>query len=477
MSLDDFKSNNEENLTPCQTSDVLSYKKIKGLLSKSAPRILVFCIIVAVIMLVVTIITLYAFTPNNAYVASQFTLSYSGIENGLDPKGGDTIDTSVIKSSMIVAGAISDLNSELKDEEKIDTLLTDSIITSINVERVIQPATAERAAFVEHKISLTNLKKLALSRDVALSLLNKISQKYISYFISLYGDIAYVKSNYLEVIQTSFNEGDSDYIDVCDLFSEAINSVLRQLEILKTENSAFKSTATKMSFADHITSFKLLTNSVDQITYYLLSNAVSKDLKTLTDKYKYLLEKDKITLSTLNAPLDDGGLIARLESQLEALKVESLVVLGSTEIDLGQQAQFSDAYKTILSNLTSAVLQSAELTDKIKTLEYRISEFATSQETASTADLSSIATSKLDSLKANFSNQLTLANTSIKDYINNYYLRDVIYLSKTPEYYASQTPTIILMLLITFVALICASGCAIIVTAHYIKKLGIALDK
>ncbi|MDR0695997.1 MAG: hypothetical protein LBF68_00430 [Christensenellaceae bacterium] len=475
MNLDDFTVNNDPEPTLTSDNGDLTYGRLKKLLAKSAPRILLFCVTVAILMCLVTAIILFSTTSNKQYVTTEITFGYSQSQQGLDPYGANTLDLSQLKSVTVITNAVNALNANLDVKDRMDSDKLQTLIESVEIEQIIKSTGDTTSDYPAYKITLTNLKKLGLSINNASSLLNNIVNEYFSYFVRLYSDIQYVSSEKALSTQELTDE-DIDYVDIVNSYTQVIDTIHNQIKALKLiAPTTFKSTKTKMSFDDLVVSLDNISESIEKNLNNILANCVSKDIDLLLGRYALQIDEYKIKYNALSDTLENGGKIAELRALLESLNIDNLLVLGDSKLDLGTGTNQSTAINHVATLLTEAINEQTSLKLSISFLDYQLATFTANKELAS-SDSHGATTQKLNVLHTSIVNHVNLINSTIEDFFSNYYFRDVVYISRAMQYSSGQTSTLILMIIITLAAMFLATCCAVIITNHYIKKLGIPLN-
>ncbi|MBP0978251.1 MAG: lipopolysaccharide biosynthesis protein [Oscillospiraceae bacterium] len=262
---------------------------------------------------------------------SLVSFTFSGIENGLDPKG-NTFDINTLKSPQIIESALDELGFP---SDKLEDIRKNISFEAIRPEEEVERLTAYKNIFDAGTGNSMNaigelLKTNAypstykvyfdyaptgLTDTEAASVLNTMLECYSEYFMEAYG---YNKS--LGSSLAALDYKDYDYAEAIDVFDDALNKIssyVSQVEKTEIQNGSstnsnrFRSSDTGYTFPDLSETISTLrTIDLERISSYVTINTITKDKDTLLTNYTYqveLLERQKAvysdSLATINASI------------------------------------------------------------------------------------------------------------------------------------------------------------------------------
>ncbi|HHU43488.1 MAG: hypothetical protein ACOX2Y_00305 [Christensenellales bacterium] len=311
----------------------LTFQSIFALIKRSFVRIVIFVLVTAVLTGGVGAIIIFAIKePQNYQAMIQF--NYAGVEDGLDP-WGRKLDVSKIKADNIISEALIENNFSEKERAE----LRDKIKNNITIAGVVPDDIMEQILIIKEIATknpqqlneLKNLKyystsyvvclnsdELDLSHSQYIDILNSIVDNYIVEFKEKYGHGDVLGTLIAEEVDFSTY----DYVEIYDVFNTQVQDIIRYLNFLVDSSGSFRTTSTKLSFAD-------LRSRVNAIKNYNL-----KSLETYIFEYGIASENSLI------------GVEVYIQEKLERIDIQ----IAATEnlINNTKQAMedFRDFYNT-----------------------------------------------------------------------------------------------------------------------------------
>lgn len=281
----------------------ITFQSIFSLIKRSFVRIVIYCVIAAVVCGGVTTLILLIPRDNPVYQAIV-EFNYQGAEEGLDP-WGRSLDVTKIKSDNIITKALEENNFDLEARAKLKSKLKDSIhIAGIVPENIMEKilviseiATKNPAQLIDilqlsytstsFVVTLEVEKDMGLTKKQSIAILNSIVDNYIEEFKKDYGYGEALGS----IIAGGVDFDEYDYIEVYDLFHSQINDILRFVDLRIAEAPSFRSTTTKMTFEDMKARVNAVKNStMKPLELLIFQNGLSKT-GTKIEARKYINDK------------------------------------------------------------------------------------------------------------------------------------------------------------------------------------------
>lgn len=298
----------------------ITFQSICALIKRSFVRIVIFCLIAAVICGGLTSLVLLLPRENPVYQAIV-EFNYEGAEDGLDP-WGRALDVTKIKSDSIITQALEDNNfgqearakikSNLKDYINIAGVVPEDIMKKILVIKEIatkNPAQLNDINDLSYTstsfvVSLEVERDLNLTETQSIAILNSIVDNYIAQFKKEYGYGEALGS----IIAGGVDFDAYDYIEIYDLFNSQIEDILRFVNLRIAEAPAFRSTISKMTFEDMKARVNAVKNStMKPLELLIFQNGLTKEgsavsaSKFVEDKIESLTRDIASTQAALTA--------------------------------------------------------------------------------------------------------------------------------------------------------------------------------
>ena len=350
-------------------------------------------------------------------VSAMMTFTYPDAKDGLTPDGTNAIDINYLSSSYILKKAMNmtklskDISiSAIERNIEIEKLLTEE--TRQNLEVVEKVITESKKDYEEVKnidyqyegkyiITLKNgfttdpdgKNKEYLSGNELSSLLNNVIRTYNEYFYDTYMNME-LPDNSLDSISNS----SLDYIERLDSIVELLNALSKYCsDTNKEQFFLYRSKLDGMTLSDINDCIRLVRDiDVDYLYAFVYYNSITKDKKSMTTNYEYLLRDIQRELGIINGNIDNNTKL------INEFKNDSIAI-SNPEQGLEQVSSVTtDYYNALVLSQVDNYSSKADLSEKIANLNDKINGFKTS---SSSADQLEFVESELDSL-TNICNKL-----------------------------------------------------------------------
>lgn len=456
-----------------------TFKKLFWLLKKSGVRMLILCVAAVLLVALIAGSVILATYKDNATAETLVDFNFKGIEDGKDPFGR-TFDVSKIKSSNVVSNAISMLKH---DGVEIDTKYQNDIIDNLSVEGIIPDDIMQQILIINsiaekdvsqlarlndltyfpsrYKLTISNLKKCGLDKKTAPALLNKIVASYVEYFKETYSE-----DNILATIAPSINLEEYDFVDMYDVFSSRIATILMYLENKAQNAPNFRSSETSLSFNDLINSVELLRDlDVAIFENNITNNGITNNPESIVKT----LEAKKVRLE--NQISSTAALIEALNRAIREYSNGATYVPGEN----GAQGTFvstpSAKYDELFTRLVNAETTGTNLRKELADLEERIEKFKINLDPANTvtdeqtiAKNKALAVKQSESISEKLNDLIVSINLTTDEYLETEAFSDSISTAVPAVYQLNLSTSIKIILLAAVIAVIAAAIVAVLLT-------------
>ncbi len=296
-------------------------------------------------------------TPAKALVS----FTYSGIEQGLDPKGRK-FEIESMKNPKVIEKALTEKGLDLKKIEDIRTSLSFDYkipqeaydqLTAYNsvMDKATSGSLSAAQAMLDTKYYPTQFTvhfdfgKAGFDRQTGVDFLNTLLRCYGDYFYEEYG---FNKPLGTAVKTADYNN--YDYAQQVDLFRNSLRTVKSYLDNLaKDDTTTFRSSATGYTFSDLSDYAKTITGiDLDRISSYITVNNVTKDKDSTLAYYNYRIEN-------LKRDKDEyAERLAAIESSIASYEKDVVQVFGNGIDDTEKkQTVHSEQYDSLFKQKTS----------------------------------------------------------------------------------------------------------------------------
>lgn len=325
--------------------------------------------IVAACVIVIVSIGFAAITTHvkKAELTALVSFSYDGIEKGLDPKGMK-LDINTIKNPSVIEAALTDLNIDLEQLEKVrqgitfegrlpkDTIerltVYDNVLgQSGNIgaaEKILETAYFPTQYTVSFDYNGTDL-----TDDQAVAVFNGILNEYTNYFYENYG--------YNESLGTSVTAivySDYDYAEAIDVFDNSLDTLKRYIQHLADEDETrFRSSVTGYTFEDLYASVSTIKSiDLDKISSYVIVNNLTKNKDESLAYYEYRIKE----LVRQRDELEEQ--LKAYEEAIDKYEKDQVLVFGGAEETNTQTSIASEQYDKMFNqkNLIASSLASTK---------------------------------------------------------------------------------------------------------------------
>ncbi|MBR4345169.1 MAG: hypothetical protein IKP88_21095 [Lachnospiraceae bacterium] len=362
-------------------------------------------------------------------VSAMMTFTYPEAKDELTPDG-EALDINYVSSSYILRNAVKKTKiskdipiSAIERNIKIERLLDES--TRQNLEVVEKVITETKKDYEEVKnieyqyngkyiVTLSNgfsespdgKNKEYLAGEEITALLNNIIESYNEYFYETYMNME-LPDNSLD----SISNKNLDYIERLDSIVDLLNTLSGYCtDEEKKDFFRYRSKLDGMSLADINDCIRLVRDiDVDYLYAYVYYNSITKDKKSMTTNYEYLLRDAQRELNIINGNIDNNTLLIR------EYKNDSITI-NNPEQGIGQVSSVTtDYYNQLVLMQADNYENKAGLSEKIANLNDKIDGFKTS---TSSSEQTNFVENELDSLTDICNNLYNLTEKHAEEIIN-----------------------------------------------------------
>lgn len=254
-------------------------------IKKHIPMIVAAGVIAAVISVV------YVW-QNQSYTAST-TIKYSeaDTETGLD-KTGTKIDPYEIMSPRVIEDAVKSLDADISVEQIRSSITITPFIDETT--RKTQEALTEQGETFEY---YPNEYKVALTHNTndpkyGIQIMNKLLESYDEYVRETHTNAKKVAD-----IFTGIDYSKYDYMEICDLYSEQLSTIIDLIASLNSQAPEYRSPKTGLTFGNLLYYF----NSLQSMEYtklysYVREGRLSKNPEMMIKNYTHKIEQLKLAM-------------------------------------------------------------------------------------------------------------------------------------------------------------------------------------
>lgn len=194
-------------------------------------------------------------------VSMTLSISYQGIEKGLNPDG-TKFNVFEITSSEVLNRTLSKINVPGLTVDALKDRLNIYALSPYNINEKIKNAKLEGEdyTYIPNEFSISYSQQNKLAPNHTRELLNALSESYKEVFMEKYTD----KSIVLEDI--AIDKEGYEYVEYQKLYQNKIESMIEFLTKKNSENSTFQSAETQQTFGNLV---------------YMLQNLMTIDLENL----------------------------------------------------------------------------------------------------------------------------------------------------------------------------------------------------
>ena len=365
--------------------------------------------------------TFSAKTPAKALVS----FTYTGIEQGLDPKGRE-FEIESMKNPKVIEKALTEMGLDLGMIEGIRTSLSfdykipqeayDQLTAYSSVMSQASGGSLSAAqAMLDTKYYPTQFTvkfdfgRAGFDREKGVDFLNTLLRCYGDYFYEEYG--------YNEPLGTAVNAVDYqsyDYAQQVDLFRNSLRTVKNYLDSLaKDDSTIFRSSVTGYTFNDLSDYAKTITSiDLDRISSYISVNNVTKDKDSALAYYNYRIENLNRDKSEYTERL------AALDASIAQYQKDSILIFGNgTDSTNTEYATSSDQYDSLFKQKTNVEASLAQTKQDINFYTSR-RDALQNNKTSSKANVDKVE-ADIEELNNKVKNLIDLTEKTASDYYEN----------------------------------------------------------
>lgn len=356
-------------------------------------------------------------------ITALVNFNYSGIEQGLDPKG-NTFDVNKIKSPSIIESSLTDLNLSLNHVEQLRRNISISGITPHDVadEKSIyqniymngsgNALTAAQSLldikdFPSYYVITLNYNQTPLDLTQSKQFLDAMLKNYQEYFFTIYGYNESLGSSIVSVDYTEY-----DYPTAIDVFDKTLTDLNDYVTKLSNENQNFRSGKTGYSFRDLINTINTTRSTeLDSIASYIEINNVTNDETYLLNYYKYKIEEYERSQNVYKSELES------ISNSIENYEKDSMVIIGneSESLENNEYTLPSKKYDELIEQKTDKQLQLSRCREQIEYYNDRLETLDKNKNKSTNANIEE-AGKRLDKINESITNLIDIVNKTADEY-------------------------------------------------------------
>lgn len=306
----------------------LTFAKVGHFLKKGWLRMLIFTLGFALVALIIAL-------PIKTYYHSEYVgqtsieYIYDGVEKGLDPNGG-TLNTDNVISTRVLSDAvkaaeldgviteISSLRERMRvvgvESEEYKKLVSDAASGNAEAQTTLRTYSMYPTRF---DIIISEPGELGLTDNQVKLLLDKVVSSYYNDFKARYSVSNMFAS---DLYNLSDNIGMWEYVDIYDVYTQALSPISEHLTALNKKHSTFTSSVNNSNFALLLSELETLRAGYDRFSDYVITNDIWRNkevaLKSISEQ-KTRLEKEIESLDKL---------AEQMKAQLDSIQPNQIIV-------------------------------------------------------------------------------------------------------------------------------------------------------
>ena len=383
--------------------------------------------IVLVCAVLVPILGALYVDANQSYVAST-TIEYAFEEakEGKNLKGGK-LDPQEIMSPIVIESVISSLNLNTSVERiRSSVAITPFIDATTKAKQKALTDKGEDFEFfpTEYTVSFTYSGKNGAEYGV--KVLNKLLEAYDAYIRQTYTGQSKIPDMFANIDYDKY-----DYMEICDLFDEQIENSTQILSSLNTQDPAFRSPKTGLTFGDLLFYFNNLSQTdVAKLYANVRVGCLSKNTEVLVKNYQYKVEE----LNLINGKkTEESGTSYDImldfyrqykEGQIQNNTVEEGLTKQQTNNDVGSQIIREDdisklitTYDSIMTKYVDSGTEALQAAEDMRHYQMLIEAFSNDNVSAEDkAVYLKLAQGDIQKINTEIKNYIKLANETLNDY-------------------------------------------------------------
>lgn len=433
-------------------------------IKKHIPMIVTVGVIAAVISFV------YVW-QNQSYTAST-TIKYTeaDTETGLD-KTGTKIDPYEIMSPRVIEDAVKSLGTNTSVEEIRSSITITPFIdetTRKTQEALIQQGETFEYYPNEYQVALTHHTN---DPKYGIQIMNKLLESYDEYVRETHTNAKKVAD-----IFTGIDYSKYDYMEICDLYSEQLTSIIDLMSSLNSQSPEYRSPKTGLTFGNLLYYFNSLQNmEYTKLYSYVREGRLSKNPEMIIKNYTYKIEELSLAKAKSQEEANVSfNLMNEFYKQYKEGKVSKETNTSDADSNSGyifheeDKKKLETTYDNIITNYVNSGVSASNSDKSIQHYQMLIESFT--NDTVS-PEIKAVYKEKADKIIVNLDEQMRsyidMANETLNSYNAYKGTQYISYLSSVSSK-PKLSPSIIIIFGI--VAGLCA-GMLIAVLAEILKKL------
>lgn len=238
------------------------------------------------------------YTNQNQFYESQVVIKFNDacIKDGKTPNG-DEFDSQEIISPDVITAVIEDLDLKKSVENLRSRVKVKSIIPKTEETRkesLIKEG--EEYSYYPDSYTITYTGRVGESAGMVRDILDSIVKNYLDAYVHNY-------INQIAINDFTFDEnfGNQDYLEVAEIMSNKIDTIISSLGNYYSSDSSFRSSKTGLTFMDIETEYKHLRDfTIPKIYSNIYEGQISKDKVLLIQKYRQRINEYRLQEQNYN---------------------------------------------------------------------------------------------------------------------------------------------------------------------------------
>ncbi len=262
-------------------------ERIKNML-RYLKRYKVLIIVAVVVTALIGSLGRYVISVNR--LSMVLSLSYSGIDEGLNPDGS-RFNISELKSDAVLQSAIKKANIQGITVDYLRNRVDIESHGSVKIAENVKAANAAGSnySYIPNEYTISYSQKAKLSKNHTYTMLKALSEAYTEYFKKNYTENSSIlKIDNLKQID------DYEYVEIAELYTDKISQMIRYLQVHKDENPTYVSTKTNQTFGNLIEELTNLRDvDVDKYKTYVIKSSLMKNKENYLQKLQYSITEEE----------------------------------------------------------------------------------------------------------------------------------------------------------------------------------------
>ncbi len=230
---------------------------------------------------------LYYRRAQKYYSSTTVKYTFDNAESGVNPKG-EALDAYEMVSPAVIEKALAALNiGEGMESIRSSTTITPFIDDATKQKQEAMLKQGEEFEYFPTKYTVTFINGEKEGADYGVKVLNRLFEAYDEYIRETYTNMGKIPDIFSNIDYDKY-----DYMEICSLYEQQLDTVLDMLTGYASQNESFRSTKTGLTFNDLKVYFSGIRNTEYAKFHSLVRSAcLSKNEEVLLKNYRYKVEQ------------------------------------------------------------------------------------------------------------------------------------------------------------------------------------------